>query len=158
MGFLVFLLENGCQPFAHSVVMASSPIDPTASAACMKRVVLLPDVGRHPSRHRLPIHLMDNIVARKTAAERMHLAPREIQRSHHLLHLLQRIVGPDKYQGTALKSTHQQRGAGQNNTLTVNRVKKVSIPALMLAQRIEAGRTEISAQFPNRVIRCKTHR
>jgi hypothetical protein len=100
---LLFLLKNGCKPFAHSVVMTSSPVNPTTFPAYMKSVVALPDIGRYPTRHRFPIHLKDNFVAPEAAAERVYVAHPDIQFSHHLHHLLKWVVIPDEYQGTIFK-------------------------------------------------------
>jgi hypothetical protein len=63
----------------------------------------MPDIGRYPTRHCVPIHLKDNLVAREAAAERVYVAHPEIQLPNHLHHLLKWVVIPDEYQGTIFK-------------------------------------------------------
>jgi hypothetical protein len=147
MGVLVFFLENGYKPLDHPVVMTSSPVNPTTFAALGKSVVPLPDIGGYPAPHRFPIHLKDNRIAHQATTERVNVARREVQLAHHLKHLLNGFVIPDEYQGTVFKPPFQPHGTGQDDARIVNRTKKIPMPTFVLAQRIEAGRTQIPAQF-----------
>jgi len=121
----------------------------------MKCVVVLPDIGRHQPRHRFPIRLEKLFVARQAATEKMDVAPLDITRSHHLLHLLKRVVIADEDKRPAVKPNLQHPRAGQDDALAVNRVKKIIIPALVPAQGIESSRSQMPTQFSQRRISCK---